>query len=142
MTFSPKKLLLTFDGAGGACKRVVPRMQRMLEDRAFVVTVSDIASAPTDLSAFDGVVIGTPVSLRGEGPSPAVVEWIKKAEGLDEKRVGLFSVFWLREGAALDRLRAQLAEVGAEVVIAYAYWAARPAEGEHLLPAECMIRIR
>lgn len=142
VSFAPRKLLLTYDGAGGACWRVVPRMQRMLEDRAFVVTVVELAQAPASLSDFDGVVLGTPVGLRAGGPTPAVLDWVGRAEGLDEKRVALFSVFWVREGAALATLRNRLGELGAEVVVDYAYWALRPSEGEHLLPAECMVRIR
>ncbi len=133
---------MTYDGAGGACRRVVPRMQRMLEDRAFVVTVAEIGEAPATLEEFDGVVLGTPVGLRGGGPTAAVLDWIGRAEGIDEKRVALFSVFWVREGSALPALRSRLGELGAEVVIDYAYWALRPSEGEHLLPAECMVRIR
>lgn len=142
LPFAPRRLLLTYDGHGGQCGRVVARMQRMLEDRAFVVTVAPLAEAPTDLEPFAGVVLGTPVSLRGQGPSPAVLAWIEGAAGLDEKKVALFSAFWALPGPALDTLRAHLAERGVEVVVAHAYWLVRPHEGEHLLPAECMVRIR
>lgn len=117
-------------------------MARMLEDRAFLVTVAPLAEAPADLEPFAGVVIGTPVSLRGNGPSAAVLEWVGRAAGLDEKKVALFSAFWVRPGESLPTLRQRLAELGVEVVVDHAYWLVRPEEGEHLLPAECMVRIR
>ncbi len=142
MPFKPKPLLIVHDPRGGHCARVVPRMQSMLQDRGFTVTVATTDAAPTDLEDFAGVVIGTPTTLRGEGPSAAVLEWLGRAEALDEKKVAIFSTFWALPGAALDHLRARLAELGAEVVVEHAYWLARPSEGEHVLPAECMVRIR
>lgn len=142
MPFQPRRILVTYDPAGGRCAAVVARMRQMLEDRAFEVTVAPLAEAPADLEPFAGIVLGTPVSLRGNGPSAAVLEWVGRASGLDEKKVALFSAFWALPGEALPKLRARLAELGVEVVVDHAYWLARPAEGEHLLPAECMIRIR
>lgn len=122
--------------------RVVPRMRQMLEDRGFNVTVATTEKAPADLEEFFGVVVGTPTTLRGEGPSDAIEAWIQRAQALDEKKVAVFSTFWALPGRALDRMRARLTEAGAEVVVEHAYWLARPAEGEHVLPAECMVRIR
>jgi len=140
--YRPKRLLLTYDDAGGKCARVVARMQRMLEDRAFVVTATPVSGAPTDLSGFDGVVLGTPLGLRGTGVSQALQDWVGRAEGLDERRVAIFSVSWGLGTSGLHDLRARLAELGVEVVAEHAYWLARPDDGNHLLPAECMIRIR
>ncbi len=142
MPFTPRRLLLTYDDTGGRCGAVVARMERMLVDRAFAVTVTPLAQAPTQLDAFDGVILGTPVSLRRDGPTAAVLEWIDRAEGLDEKKVALFSAFWLRPGTALPVLRARLAELGVEVVVEFAYWLGKPEDGDHVLPAECMVRIR
>ena len=142
MPFTPKRLLLTYDDTGGACGRVVARMEQMLKDRAFEVTRIPLAQAPTDLSDYDGVVLGTPVTLRGAGPSAPVLDWVARAEGLDEKRVAIFSAFWALPGGALPALRARLHELGVEVVAEHGYWLARPDDGNHLLPAECMIRIR
>lgn len=142
MPFQPKPLLVVHDPRGGHTARVVPRMQTMLQDRGFAVTVATVESAPTDLEDFAGVVVGTPTTLRGDGPSEAVLGWLARAEALDEKKVAIFSTFWALPGGALDKLRARLNEAGAEVVVEHAYWLARPAEGEHVLPAECMVRIR
>lgn len=142
MPFKSKRLLLTYDDVGGTCGRVVARMEQMLRDRAFDVTHLPLAQAPTDLSGFDGVVLGTPVSLRGRGPSAAVLEWVARAEGLDERRVAIFSAFWAVPGRALTELRGKLTELGVEVVAEHAYWLVRPEDGNHLLPAECMVRIR
>ncbi len=142
MPFTPKRLLLTYDDAGGRCRVVVARMERMLVDRAFEVTVIPLAGAPTQLDGFDGVILGTPVSLRRDGPTPAVLAWIDRAEGLDERKVALFSTFWLRPGTSLQVLRHRLAELGVEVVVEFAYWLGKPEDGDHVLPAECMVRIR
>lgn len=117
-------------------------MEAMLVARAFAVTVTPLALAPTDLGEFDGVILGTPVSLRREGPTPAVLQWIERAEGLDEKKVAIFSAFWLRPGTALHVMRARLTELGVEVVVEFAYWLGKPEDGDHVLPAECMVRIR
>jgi flavorubredoxin len=142
LSFKPKPLLVVYDPSGGHCARILPRMQQMLHDRGFLVTLATTEDAPTDLEDYAGVIVGTPSSLRGAGPTAAVEAWLARAEALDEKKVAVFSTFWALPGRALDHLRARLTELGAEVVVEHAYWLARPAEGEHVLPAECMVRIR
>lgn len=142
MPFVPKRLLLTFDPAGGLCQRVIPRMVQMLEDRAFIVEQRPMETGACSVESYDGVVIGTPVGLRSGAPSGLVLDWVGLAEGLEEKRVAVFSAFWVKEGGAAAALRRRVEETGAEVVVDYAYWLLRPSDGEQVLPAECMVRIR
>jgi flavorubredoxin len=142
LPYQPKPLLIVYDPAGGGCERVLPRLSQMLEDRGFAVTRAPVGEAPTDLEGVAGVVIGTPTTLRGRGPTAAITSWLARAEALDEKKVAVFSTFWGLPGNALGELRAALAAAGAEVVAEHAYWLVRPEEGEHVLPAECMVRIR
>ena len=142
MPFVPKKLLVTYDAAGGLCKRVIPRMVQMLEDRAFIVECRPMEDGDVSVEDYDGVVIGTPVGLRARGPSERATAWVSRAQGLEEKRVAVFSAFWVREAGAAAALRAAVEATGAEVVVDVPYWLARPDDGEQVLPAECMVRIR
>lgn len=145
MSFKPIHLLVAYDPARGHCASVVPRMKQMLEVRAFVVDVHELGSGDVDLEPYRGVILGTPLpgrGLRRFGPTAAVEQFIKTAEGLDEKKVACFCVYELGFGTTLDRMRNLLLERGAEVVAEHAYWKLRPDAGEHIIPAECMIRVR
>ncbi len=145
MPFTPLKLLIAYDDHRGYCGKVVPRMREMLEHRAFHVDtlVIDGSSTFVDLEDYDGLVIGTPASgLSPTGPSQAVVDFIGALEDLDEVRVALFAVFDLRPGTCLDALAELVLDHGGEVITGQPYWLLKPAEREHFLPAECMVRIR
>lgn len=144
MPFKPIRLLVAYDPALGLCAAVVPRLKEMLEERAFEVDVHELGSGDLpDLGPYKGVVVGSPVpGVRASEPTDKVKDFITNAEDLDEKKVALFCVYGLRPGRVLDRMRGLVIERGAEVVVAHAYARLRPTEGEHVVPAECMIRIR
>lgn len=145
MPFSPRRLLIAYDDTRGLCGAVVPRMKQMLEERAFVVDTFVVGGAAPDLAAYHGVIVGAPTlgaGLRPAAVPAAVVDFLTAAEGLDEKKVAVFTVFTALPGTMTDALRAKVQELGAEVVAAYPYWRLRPDGGEHVIPAECMIRIR
>lgn len=145
MPFKPVRLLIAYDPAGGACAKVVPRMKRMLEDRAFVVDTHEIDGAPVDVEAYRGIIFGTPVSgigVRHGGPTQKVEDFIRGLEGLDEKKVCVFAVYDVSLGSTFDKMKNQLIERGAEFVAEHGFWRMRPQAGEHIIPAECMIRIR
>lgn len=145
MSFKPVPLLIAYDPAGGRCGAVVPRMKQLLEDRAFKVEVAELGQGPVDISEYTGLIVGTPVAglaLRNVQPSPAVTSFLQEAEGLDEKKVALFCVYDVRPGDIFDRMKNLVSERGAEYVAEYAYWRLKPDDGEELLPAECMVRIR
>lgn len=145
MPFKPLRLLIAYDAEGKRCAPVVERMKELLEHRAFEVDVHAIGDDMPDLDDYAGVVLGTPVrglALRDSGPTAAVARFIEQADGLDEKKVAIFCVFDVRPGTVFDRMKNLLHERGAEVVTEYPYWRAQPRDGEELLPAECMVRIR
>lgn len=146
MPFKPIRLLLAYDDAQGLCARVVPRMKDMLEHRAFELDTFLIGSGPVpDLMPYKGIVLGTPVvgaGLRRNDPTAAVLAFLDEADGIDEKKLALFSVYRAWPGQALERLRGAVHERGGTVVVDHAYWMFAPERAEHVIPAECMIRIR
>ena len=140
MPFEPLRLLLLFDDAHGFCGRVVPRMRSLLEQRAFLVDLCEVNSAKVgDLAPYDGLVIGSPVlGVRGR-PTEALVRAIPS---LGDRAVALFCVFLVRAGATLEQMRALVAAKGGRVIAEQPYALTRPRHGDHVLPTECMVRIR
>jgi len=118
----------------------------MLEERAFVVEDLTLESASAvALRDFDGLVLGSPVlgaGLRRHGPTALVEAWLRAQEHLDEVKTALFSVYRVRPGHSLRNTRQLVHDLGGHVVITHAYSALRPRSDEHVLPAECMVRIR
>ena len=146
MAFIPVRLCVVYDPVAGLCARVLPRMRAMLEQRAFDVDVHALGDGPPpSLADARGVVIGSPVvgvGVRRLDPTPRVLRYLREAEGLAERRVACFTVARLRLGDSSARLRAAVRAVGADVVVDHGYLAWAPARDEHVLPAECMVRIR
>ncbi len=145
MPFKPIRILIAYDDTRGLCGSVVPRMKQMLEERAFRVDTFVIGGEAPDLEPYAGVVVGAPVPRLGLRPAivPAsVAAFLDGAEGLDEKKVAVFSVYTAFPGTLVDALKQKVGELGAECVAEYAYWRLKPEWGEHVVPAECMIRIR
>ena len=146
MPFKPISLLIAYDDTRGMCGSVVPRMKQMLEDRAFRVDTLALGGAPPpDLEGYAGIILGAAVLRVGARPSsvPAsVLAFLDAAEALDEKKVAMFSVYTAWPGTMVEALKQAVGERGAECVAEYAYWRLKPEWGEHVVPAECMIRIR
>ena len=145
MPFRPLRLLVLYDDARGHCVRVVPAMKTLLEQRGFVVDTHRVADGPIDVSPYRGLVIGTPVfgaGVRGVGPTDALTAFVEALPDLDDKKVALFCVYELRPGTTFDRMKALIYDKGGDVVVTWGYWLLRPDRGAHILPAECMVRIR
>jgi hypothetical protein len=143
--FTPLRLLILTDPAGGLCARVIPRMRQLLEDRAFLVDEHRLDQGAVDISPYRGLIIGSPVfglGVKGVGPTDALLRHVLDLPDLEGRYAALFCVPQLRPGLTLDRMRGLAREKGAQVVCARSYppWGADP--GEHILPAECMVRIR
>lgn len=144
MPYKRIRLLIAYDPEQGLCEQVIPRMKELLINRAFDVDVVQFGEE-VDLSPYKGVILGCPVKglgIRGGLPSGAFQKFVEETEGLEEKRVALFTVFGLRPGKILLRMREMVEGRGAQVVVSAAYFRFRLEEGEHVLPAECMVRIR
>ncbi len=148
MPHVPVRLLLAVHDPDGRCTRVVERLHAMLESRAFAVTrFALVAGAPLpDLGATRGVVLGFAdpawLGVRVGGVPPAVARFVDEVEGLEERKVALFSVHRLRSSDALGQLAARVERRGAQVVVTHGYDGWAPRRAEHVVPAECMVRIR
>ena len=146
MPFTPIRLLVLTDDEGGLCRRVIPRMKELLEYRAFLVDTWRIQDGPVDLAPYRGVVLGSPVfglGIRGVGPTEALTRYVlDDLDSFDELKAAVFCVHQIRPGLTLDRMKGLIFEKGAELVAAHAYPMFRPQQGEHIIPAECMVRVR
>lgn len=145
MPFRPLSLCILHDDTRGHCGRVVPRMKEMMEQRAFRVDVREVGEGLPDLGAYAGLVIGTPVlglGWKGVGPSPRVRTLLEGMPDLEGKPVAIFCVYEVRPGDTFDRMKNLLFEKNATFVAQHAYWMGRPHRGDHVIPAECMVRIR
>lgn len=145
MPFRPLRLLIYFDDARERCGRVVPRMKELLEHRAFLVDTATVADGPVDLSPYQGLVLGSPVfglGIRGVGPTPALTAAVEAMPDLDDLKVALFCVYTLSPGTTFDRMRGLVLSKGATFVAEHAYSLFQPTRGDHVLPTECMVRIR
>jgi hypothetical protein len=118
-------------------------MRAMLEQRAFRVDLHEVNTGSVgDLEAYAGLVIGGPVvGLRGR-PSEALVRTVLELPTLGDRAVALFCVYLVRAGATLERMRALASDKRGRVIATQAYALARPRHGDHVLPTECMVRIR
>jgi hypothetical protein len=145
MPFTPIRLCIVYDNARGHCGRVVPRMKQLLEHRAFLVDTHEVGAGPLDIAPYRGLILGTPViglGLRGEGPSRKLRTFLEALPDLDEHLVAIFCVYELRPGNTFDRMKNLVFEKGARFVAEQAFWVLQPHRDDHIIPAECMVRIR
>ena len=145
-----RQVLLVYDASGGLVEQVLERQVEMLADRGFDAELLRLDGAvPDDLDfdpeEWDGLIVAVPVSgsgLRGGAPSPVVLDFLDACEDLDELRVALLAVYRLKPGKALEALEEKVAELGGEVICSHPLWLMRPTHEEHVVPAECMVRMR
>ncbi len=145
MPFRALRLLILFDDAHGYCQRVIPRMKELLEHRAFLVDVHRIQDGPIDITPYKGLVLGSPsygFGIRGAGPTQALQDFVAQLPDLGGIKVAVFCVFRLSPGVTLDRMKGMVFEKGADLVVAQGYSLFKPTAADHVLPAECMVRIR
>jgi hypothetical protein len=141
-------LLLATHDPSGRCARVVTRLHAMLEARAFVVDriALEEGTPPPDLAPYKGVVLGFAdpawLGVRAGSVPPVVGAFVDETPDLDERKVALFSVHRLRPSDALGQLAARVERRGAQVVVTHSYDGWAPQRAEHVVPAECMVRIR
>jgi hypothetical protein len=124
---------------------VVPRLTELLENRGFVVSLHRFQDGPVDLDGHRAVVVGAPtfgLGLRNRAPSDDFTAFIEAIDGLDEVQMGVFTVYQAWPGDALQRLKGLALRVGSRFVAAHGYPRWDLTKGEHILPAECMVRVR
>ena len=145
MPFEPIPLLILIDDTGGRCGQVVPRMKALLEHRGFVVTVHRVADGPIDVRPFTGIVLGAPtfgVGLKDLPPTDALADYLDTLEDIDEKQIAVFTVYAAWPGNSLERLKGLVLRLGAQFVAWHGYPMTNLDKGEHVIPTECMVRIR
>jgi hypothetical protein len=145
MTFKPLRLAIIYDNARGHCGRIVPRMKALLEERAFLVDTAQVTQGPFDISPYAGLILGTPVlglGWYGAGPTQAMRDFIEAVPDLGGVRVAIFCVYEVLPGSTLEHMKSLLFDKGAELVVEHACWVLQPHWNEHVIPAECMVRIR
>jgi len=136
---------VVYDNARRFCGRSVRELVKLLERRAFIVDTHDIADGPVALEDYAGLVVGSPVfglGFRGVGPTHALTRYISDLPSLEGRSVAIFCVYALRPGDTLERMRRMLDAKGAELVIEQAFWVAAPKRDAHVIPTECMVRMR
>ena len=145
MPFRPLRVLILFDDDRGRGAAVIPRMKELLEHRAFVVDTHRIQDGPVDVSPYKGLIVGSPCfgfGIKGIGPTEALQRYVSALPDLDGVKAAVFCVYELGHGTTLDRMKGMMFEKGCDFVAAHAYSMLRPSRGEHILPTECMVRIR
>ena len=145
VVFEPLRLLILIDDSRGWCARVVPSMKEMLEQRGFDVDVHRVGDGPVSVDGYRGMLLGAPTFGLGIGnvaPSETFVRYVEAIEGLDEMQIGVFTVYPVRPGDSLQRLKGLVLRVGARFVAWHGFHLLRPGRGAHVLPTECMVRIR
>ena len=96
MPFRPRRLLIAYDDTRGWCGAVVPRMKQMLEERAFSVDTLVLGGEIPDLEPYHGVILGAPdlgPPMREPVLPESVAKLLAEGEGIDEKKIGVFTVF-------------------------------------------------
>ncbi len=145
MPFEPIPLLILYDNTRGRCESVVPRMVQMLKDRGFTVDTHRIEEGTLNIDKYRGVILGAPtfgLGVRDLPPTDALLDYVEALDGIDEKQIAVFTVYSIWPGNGLERLKGLVLRVGARFVAHHAYSSHNLEAGEHILPAECMVRIR
>ena len=146
MPFEPIRILILIDDTRGYCSRVVPRMKDLLRKRAFQVDVHRIQDGPVDIDAYKGIILGSPcfgLAIKGVGPTEELVTYVQThMPDLEEHGVAVFCVYEARPGLTLDRMKGLVKSCGGTLVAAHGYQLLRMRRGEHVIPTECMVRIR
>ncbi|GEM_PF-1227307 len=148
--YQRKRVLVVFDGEGGLVEQILDRQVEMLEARGFDAELLKLSgSVPDDLDfdpeEWDGLIVAAPVSgtgLRGGAPSPLILDFLDACDDLDELKVAVLTVYRLQPGKALEALEEKVGELGGDVICAHQLWLMRPTHEEHVVPAECMVRMR
>jgi len=143
--FQPIPLLILIDDTRGWCSKVVPRLVEMLANRGFQATVHRMSDGPVELGVHRAVLLGAPtfgLGIRERAPTEQFAAYVESIDGLDEVSMGVFTVYAARPGDALQRMKGLVLRTGARFIAWHGYPRWNVNKGEHVLPAECMVRVR
>ncbi|MEC8277311.1 MAG: hypothetical protein VX026_06330 [Myxococcota bacterium] len=145
MPFSPIPMLILYDDTNGFCRRVLPGLEPLLAARGFSVQSHRIQDGPIDTAPYKGLIIGSPVSglgLKGAAPTDALFDYVQHLDDFERHQVAVFCVYPFRLGTSLDRMKGMVLEKGGTIVAARAYSLMKFNPNDHVIAAECMVRIR
>jgi hypothetical protein len=100
---------------------------------------------PVELGDARVVILGAPTfgfGIRSRAPNDAFVEYVEAIDGIEDMHIAAFTVYQTRPGDSLQRLKGLVLRVGARFVAWHGYPRWDLSRGEHVLPAECMVRVR
>ena len=120
-------------------------MKELLEHRGFVVSTHRVQDGLVDVSEYRGIVLGAPTTgmgLKDLPPTDALADYLDEIEDIDEKQIAVFTVYPVWAGNALERMKGLVLRLGARFVAWHGYPLSDLSKGEHVIPAECMVRIR
>lgn len=147
MPFTPLPLLLATYTPTGRGDAVLAGLVGMLEDRAFVVTRVALGRDPVpDPATFRGVVLAVEdpglLGLRDHGPPAPAEAFLRDTPGLDAVPLALLTLHRLRGGQLGGRLRTLAESRGVRIAVVHAMRVGAPHRDAHVVPAECMVRMR
>ena len=145
MPFEPIPILILIDDARGWCAKVVPGLTEMLANRGFHAKVHRMQDGPVEVAGYRAILLGAPTfgfGIRSRAPSEDFAAYVEALEGLDELSIGVFTVFASRPGDSLQRLKGLVLRTGARFIAWHGYPRWNLSKGAHVLPAECMVRVR
>ena len=143
--FEPIPLLILIDDTRGWCSKVVPAMTDSLSNRGFVPTVHRMQDGPVMLGDARAVLLGAPtfgLGIRERAPTDQFAEYVEAIDGLDEVSIGVFTIYATRPGDSLQRLKGLALRTGARFIAWHGFPRWNLERGAHVLPAECMVRVR
>ena len=116
-----------------------------LTNRGFVTTVHRMQDGPIELEGQRAVLLGAPtfgLGVRDRAPTDQFAQYVEGIEGLDEVSVGVFTIYATRPGDSLQRLKGLALRTGARFIAWHSFPRWNLTRGAHILPAECMVRVR
>ena len=145
MPFQPIPILILIDDARGWCAKVIPELKTLLENRGFIPEVHRMQDGPVNIGPHRAVLLGAPtfgLGIRERAPTDEFANYVEAIDGIDEVSIGVFTVYATRPGDSLQRLKGLVLRTGARFIAGHGYprWNLR--KGAHVLPAECMVRVR
>ena len=143
--FQPIPILILIDDTRGWCAGVVPELQVLLENRGFIPHVHRMQDGPIQIGDNRAMLLGAPTfgfGIRERAPTADFADYVEAMDGLDEVSIGVFTVYATRPGDSLQRLKGLVLRTGARFIAWHGYPRWNLSKGAHVLPAECMVRVR
>jgi hypothetical protein len=145
--FTPLPLLLVTHTPAGRGDAVLDGLVGMLEDRAFVVRRVPLATAtPPDPAGFRGVVLAVEdpglLGLRDHGVPAPVEAFLRRTPGLEAVPLAILTLHRVRRGPLGEALRRAAEARGVRIAVVHAMREGAPERDAHVVPAECMVRMR